>query len=185
MKAGLTSAQPKPPGASISSSAQRVDEAMITCPATHRLGSSLAEIGRFFQDDHVHLALVVAPDGHLVTTINRADLAVRAASTTTAEACGTLAGRTVSPSDDLDAVAAWMTETAQRRAAVVDDSGKLLGLLCLKKTGTGFCSDQDIRQRRDAAADRLPDAVATASGITRLPPDATGGCSRPHAATSR
>jgi hypothetical protein len=49
-----------------------------------------------------------------------------------------------------------MTQTAQRRAAVVDDSGRLLGLLCMKKTGTGFCSDQDIRQRRGAGPDRLP-----------------------------
>jgi hypothetical protein len=132
-----------------------VDEAMISCPTTHRLGSSRTEIGRFFEDEHVHLALVVAADGLLVTTINRADLAATAAGRAPAEACGTLAGRTVSPSDDLDTVTAWMIRTAQRRAAVVDDSGRLLGLLCLKKTGTGFCSDQDIRQRRDAA-DRLP-----------------------------
>jgi CBS-domain-containing membrane protein len=135
------------------SGARRVGEAMISCATTHQPSSSLAEIGRFLEDDHVHLALVVAPDGHLVTTINRADLAVRAASCTTLAACGTLAGRTVSPADDLDAVAAWMTQTAQRRAAVVDESGRLLGLLCLKKTGAGFCSDQDIRDRRGAAAE--------------------------------
>ena len=155
MKGSLSSGQATP-GPAIRSRARRVDEAMITCATTHRLGSSLAEIGRFFLDDHVHLALVVAPDGHLVTTINRADLAVPAADCTTAEACGTLTGRTVSPTDDLDAVTAWMMRTAQRRAAVVDDSGGLLGLLCLKKTGTGFCSDRDIRERRDAAADGIP-----------------------------
>ena len=128
--------------------ARRVGEAMISCATTHQLGASLAEIRRFFKDDHVHLALVVAPDGHLVTTINRADLAAGTAGGTTAAACGTLAGRTVGPADDLDTVAAWLKHTAQRRAAVVDDSGRLLGLLCLKKTGAGFCSDQDIRDRR-------------------------------------
>jgi CBS-domain-containing membrane protein len=128
---------------------------MITCPTTHGIGSSVSDIARFFADDHVHLALIVAPDGLLVTTIDRADLAAVARPGGPAAASGTLAGRTVGPSENLETVAAWLAQTAQRRAAVVDDSGRLLGLLCLKKTGTGFCSDQDVRQRRDAAADRL------------------------------
>jgi hypothetical protein len=42
-----------------------------------------------------------------------------------------------------------------RRLAVVDCSGRLLGLLCRKNSGTGYCSDEGIRQRaakRDDAA---------------------------------
>ena len=34
--------------------------------------------------------------------------------------------------------------------AVVDAGGTLLGLLCLKASGTGFCSTADVRERRAA-----------------------------------
>lgn len=36
-----------------------------------------------------------------------------------------------------------------RRLAVIDDHGMLLGLLCLKRTGLGFCSDTDVQARAD------------------------------------
>jgi hypothetical protein len=131
----------------------RAADAMITCPTTHDIGASPDEIARFFEDDHVHLALIVAPTGVLVTTITRADLSAgQAGSGTAITAYGTLAGRTVSPADDLDRVTARLTQTGQRRAAVIDAAGRLLGLLCLKRTGVGYCSDVDIRQRREATA---------------------------------
>ncbi len=34
-----------------------------------------------------------------------------------------------------------------RRLAVVDDNGLLMGLLCLKRKLTGFCSDADVAAR--------------------------------------
>ena len=40
-----------------------------------------------------------------------------------------------------------MREQGTRRLAVVDDDGDLLGLLCLKRTLDGFCSDADVRAR--------------------------------------
>jgi hypothetical protein len=40
-----------------------------------------------------------------------------------------------------------MTATGRRRAAVTSADGRLLGLLCLKVSQTGFCSDQDVRAR--------------------------------------
>jgi hypothetical protein len=45
-----------------------------------------------------------------------------------------------------------LLSTGQRRRAVVDHSGRLLGLLCLKRRLTGFCSDNDV-------AARLPNAT--------------------------
>jgi hypothetical protein len=45
-----------------------------------------------------------------------------------------------------------MRQTGRRRLAVVDEDGTLLGLLCLKATGLGFCSDDAIAQRRRAQA---------------------------------
>jgi len=46
-----------------------------------------------------------------------------------------------------------MSRTGRRRLAVVDDGGVLVGLLCLKRTGRGFCSDLDVASR---AASRRP-----------------------------
>ena len=43
------------------------------------------------------------------------------------------------------------SSTGQRRRAVVDDSGRLLGLLCLKQRLTGFCSDDDVAAREPNA----------------------------------
>jgi hypothetical protein len=39
-----------------------------------------------------------------------------------------------------------MTATGRRRSAISAE-GQLLGLLCLKASRTGFCSDQDVRAR--------------------------------------
>ena len=43
-----------------------------------------------------------------------------------------------------------MSATSSRRLAVVDDDHRLLGLLCLKRSGSGFCSDDDVISRRRA-----------------------------------
>lgn len=124
-----------------------VADVMVRFPKTHGPGSRLAEIRAFFQDDHVHMALIVDPDGRLVTTIERSDLASARPDSTPAREFGTLAGRTVAPADQLDATTAALRRERRRRLAVVDEGGRLLGLLCLKKDGTGYCSDEGIRER--------------------------------------
>jgi hypothetical protein len=53
---------------------RHVADAMVTCATTHGPGSGLETIRAFFEDQHVHMALIVAPDGRLVTTIERPDL---------------------------------------------------------------------------------------------------------------
>ena len=60
---------------------------------------------------------------------------------------GALIGRTAGPADPLGAVTATLLRERRRRLAVVDGSGQLLGLLCLKKDGTGYCSDEGVRER--------------------------------------
>jgi hypothetical protein len=59
----------------------------------------------------------------------------------------------VDPLDPLEAARSHLVATGQRRLAVVDRAGTLLGLLCLKRTGDGFCSDRDVASR--AAARRV------------------------------
>ncbi|MGW1564687.1 hypothetical protein ACWCQ1_51030 [Streptomyces sp. NPDC002144] len=42
-----------------------------------------------------------------------------------------------------------MALDGRRRLAVTDGCGRLLGLLCLKRSGNGYCSDEGIRARAD------------------------------------
>ena len=47
---------------------------------------------------------------------------------------------------DADLHATWEAMTG-RRLAVVDPQGRLLGLLCLKRSRRGFCSAEDVAER--------------------------------------
>lgn len=147
-------------------SEKRVADVMVTRPKTHGPEVEMATLRALFDDDHVQMALVVAADGRLVTTIERADLALGPVTSRAAPAAtlGTLAGRTVRPTDLLAAAAATLTRRGRSRLAVVDDAGRLVGLLCRKRSGTGFCSDEGIAARAaargDAAAPSWPAKVA-------------------------
>jgi hypothetical protein len=63
---------------------------------------------------------------------------------------GRLAGRTVGAGASLAEVQRAMNATWRRRAAVTSDDGRLLGLLCLKASRAGFCSELDVRARAEA-----------------------------------
>jgi CBS-domain-containing membrane protein len=128
-----------------------VADVMVTCPKTFGPECPLERLRAFFEDDHLHMALIVAPDGVLVTTIERPDLAAATSSSTPGAKLGTLIGRTARPADPLGPATATLLRERRRRLAVVDDGGRLLGLLCLKKDGTGYCSDEGIRQRAQDA----------------------------------
>ena len=121
-------------------------------PDDARPRSRIQTIREFFEDDHVHMALIVAADGRLITTIERSDLAGVTSSTGCAAEVGTLVGRTVAPSQAIVAVTETLLTEGRRRLAVVNGSGRLLGLLCLKRDGRGFCSDDGIRARAEEAA---------------------------------
>jgi CBS-domain-containing membrane protein len=123
-----------------------VADAMVTCPETHSPDCGLAAIRAFFTDDHLHMALIVAADGRLLTTIERPDLVI-STSVPVAE-LGTLTGRTAGPADRLGAATSMLLRQGRRRLAVIDEDRRLLGLLCLKKDGTGYCTDESIRDRR-------------------------------------
>lgn len=124
-----------------------VSDAMLTVPKTQAADVALDEIRELFRDDHVRIALIVTPGGRLVTTLERGDLLAAASSDGRAAELGTLAGRTVLPSDSLAGVTAALLRRHRRRLAVVDEDGRLVGLLCLKRDGTGFCSDAGVLAR--------------------------------------
>ena len=122
-------------------------EAMLTTPARHPLSATVREIRDFFRDDHVHAALIVSSAGYLEAVVERDDIAECQALDAAAAPLGRLAGRTVPAGASLAEVHRAMTTTGRRRAAVTSADGRLLGLLCLKASRAGFCSDHDVRAR--------------------------------------
>lgn len=124
-----------------------VADVMVRRPKKVCPDSPLAAIRALLQDDHVHMVLVVAPGGRLVTTIERSDLCTGLSGSTTARELGTLTDRTVAPWDSLHAANVALARGRRRRLAVIDDVGTLVGLLCLKRSGAGYCSDDGIRAR--------------------------------------
>jgi hypothetical protein len=132
---------------------------MLMTPARHPLSTTVREIWEFFRDDHVHAALIVSPAGYLAAVVERDDLAGCQALDVAAAPLGRLADRAVPAAASLAEVHRTMVATGRRRAAVTAADGRLLGLLCLKAKGTGFCSEQDVRARALGGAD--PSAIGS------------------------
>ncbi|NHA01115.1 CBS domain-containing protein [Nocardioides sp. W3-2-3] len=129
-----------------------VAEAMVTVPRTLPASVCVAEARAAFADPKVHL-LLLTRGPRLVTTLTRADLVD--ATSGPARWLGSTAGRVTAPGEPLAEVGAWMRRTGTRRMAVIADDDRLLGLLCLKASGRGFCSDADVRARLSASQDNL------------------------------
>ena len=135
------------------SPATALEAAMISIPKTCPATTTVAQVRDDFLDDYLHCVLIF--DGSvLLAVVERPDL-VGARPEALAVSLGRLHGRVVSPGEALEPVRAAMLKEGRRRLAVVDDRGSLLGLLCLKRTGLGFCSDSDVRAR---AAERAANA---------------------------
>jgi CBS domain-containing protein len=124
-----------------------VAAAMLTTPVRHPLSATVRELRDFFRDDHVHAALIVSPAGYLAAVVERDDIAGGQPLEAAAAPLGRLAGRTVPAGASLAEAGRVMTAAGRRRAAVTTADGRLLGLLCLKASRAGFCSDQDVRAR--------------------------------------
>jgi CBS-domain-containing membrane protein len=132
--------------------AATVLDVTVRHPTVHQINATVGEVREFLTGEHVHLVLIVDASGLLLTTIDRDDLAADAAGDVRASEVGTLEGRTVRaslPLNDLDGV---LATARTRRLAVVDDVGRLVGLVCRKRSGQGFCSDVGIGERRAEVA---------------------------------
>ena len=121
-----------------------VADAMIRHPKVCGPATTVADAREQFRDDHVHAVLIV-DDGRLKAVVERPDLAA-APPGMPAHLAGRLHGRTTRPGTLLGTARRAMT-AGRRRLAVVDGDGTLRGLLCLKRSGLGFCSDADVSAR--------------------------------------
>jgi CBS domain-containing protein len=123
-----------------------VAEAMLMHPKIHSCTTSVGELRHFFLDEHVHAALLV-DRGRLVAVVERSDLPVHLGDDLPAALVGSLAGRTVRPNAPLELVVQVMRTQGRRRLVVTDAEGRLQGLLCLRASGDGLCSDADVALR--------------------------------------
>lgn len=125
----------------------RVADAMVTLPVVHPPTLTIAQARIELDDPHRHLLLLVADD-RLLGTLAREDLDASDDAASPALVRARLTGRTVRADELLEVVHAEMTQDGQRRRAVVDEDGsRLLGLLCLKHHGNGYCTDSGIAAR--------------------------------------
>jgi CBS domain-containing protein len=128
---------------------------MVTKPAVHRPSLTVGELRALFEDDHIHMALLVE-EGELVGAIERGDVVAATGNGTPAREIASIDGRTIGPDVTLATAFAVMKRLGRRRLAVTTDGSTLLGLLCLKASGRGFCSDEDVTARRRGAVTRSP-----------------------------
>jgi CBS domain-containing protein len=115
----------------------------------HNARTTVREIRALFDDEHVHAAVIVEA-GELLAVVDRADL--ETADDALALPLGRRRRRVIAPDADLALAKRLMLAGGRRRLAVVDRDGKLKGLLCLKRSRSGFCSDRDVRARSAESA---------------------------------
>jgi len=131
-----------------------VEDVMVTAPKTLLPTATVADARAFFADDHLHMALITRC-GRLLGTLVRGDLDEPGDDAAPALSRSRLDGRSVTLREAAEDVRVRLIRNGQRRLAVVDDTGRLAGLVCLKRKLTGFCSDADVAERsaESSAAD--------------------------------
>jgi CBS domain-containing protein len=90
---------------------------MVTRPAVHRPTATVAELRAFFEDDHVHVALIV-DNGALVGVIERVDLATTTTDETLAREIAKLDGCTIRPDAALPTKCRALTSTRLQPATL-------------------------------------------------------------------
>lgn len=125
----------------------RAADVMVTIPKTLGSSAKVGDVRRELRDDHVHMLLVVDGERRLLTTIERPDVPEQVPDSAPATSLGTVCGRTTAPTTTVTELVELLAPPRRRRLAVVDGAGHLLGLVCLKRSRTGFCSDAGVTAR--------------------------------------
>jgi CBS domain-containing protein len=125
-----------------------VADVMITAPKVIDSDATVGDLRSFFDDEHVHMALLVK-DSVLRGTVLRADLPVPGVEDGPALNVSQLRGRIIAGDASAGNALTGMVASGERRLVVVDREGRLKGLLCLKRRLNGFCSDSDQTQIRE------------------------------------
>ncbi len=132
----------------------RAGDVMLRHPKVLDARTTLEEARAALTNDHIHMVLLTE-GSTLVGTLVRTDLPHPIQGSGHGSDQGsdpalpwsTLRNRTVPPSTSADAARELLIERGLRRLAVVNHDGTLLGLMCFKRSRTGFCSDEDVASR--------------------------------------
>lgn len=141
-----------------------VAAAMVTSPKTMPVTCTVSQAVEEFANPHVHM-LLLTEDGVLMGAVQQEDIDPETPPSAAVVDTARLEERTVAPDRPVAEVLARMRHHGQRRLAVVDVDGRLLGLLCLKRDLTGFCTDDGVAARAAertalAHADKVEAAVS-------------------------
>lgn len=129
---------------------ETVGDAMLHHPTVHPADLTVAEARAFFASSPKRHLLLLVRDDVLVGAVSRHDVetAPQAEGSAPATTIASLEGRTTTPEVPVGPLRESMAGTGLRRIAVVDDEMHLLGLLCLKASLTGFCTDEGVAAMR-------------------------------------
>lgn len=128
-------------------SGSTVAAAMLPTPTVLGADATVADVRTFFRRERVHLAIVADERGTVLTTLVRDDV-TGVDDAAAAVDVGRWHDRWVGPGESLEPVRERMVREGVRRLVVVDEDRRLLGLLCLKRRLTGFCSIDDVAARQ-------------------------------------
>jgi CBS-domain-containing membrane protein len=146
LDADLVDVAPPPRADGTEVAGPTVADVMLSRPKALPADASVADVRAVLADDHVVMALLTE-DGVLRGTLLREDLPDTAPDAAPALPLSRLVGRIVAPAAPLADVHELLLRTGRRRLAVVDEEGRLLGLLCLTRRRTGYCSDAGVAER--------------------------------------
>lgn len=126
-----------------------VADVMVTIPKTLPLRTTVRQARAAFDDPHVHM-LLLTRDGILHGALERTDLDESVAPDVPALDLASLGDRTIGSRRSGAVAHRAMVSGGRRRLAVIDAGNELVGLLCLKRDRTGFCSDSGVLSRARA-----------------------------------
>lgn len=132
-----------------------VADAMLTAAKLCDPSATVEQVRSMFANEHLHAAVVVER-GVLLCVIDLADLTDALDADTPVSRLGALSGRVISGDTPLDQAWRRMLDTNRRRLAVIDEAGTFRGLLCLKRSRAGFCSDSDVLERPAGSSLAVP-----------------------------
>lgn len=108
---------------------------------------TIGEVRAQFEDDHVHMVLLVDHAGRLLGTCVRTDLPPNGRDDARALEHAVMEGRTVDEDEPMANVWTRLGRQGVRRLAVVQREGTLVGLICLNRRLTQFCTDAGVEER--------------------------------------
>jgi CBS domain-containing protein len=127
-----------------------VGDAMLRHPTVHPAELTVREARSAFDSSDKLRVLLLVRGHRLVSIVDRDDLSGTDDPLAAVADLGTLEDRCAGADAPLEATFDAMVRAGRRRIAVVEPDGTLLGLLCLKRNQSGFCTDEGVAAMRRA-----------------------------------